>query len=201
MQHPSSSLEVSFLQIKINNVCDDIKRLSGPIPIAFSLFHRDLFSFYGSDSKNDDFYRCSIKSSVWGNPEGHCLCSTGLWCEDLPKNHGFVHRLAVFLSALLLTLFTQLCVLGCSYFPAAEGSSHLNSKQLLLVQASTWAAAVSEAPASPRSQPPHPVLCCRYTVTPPWRSESLSRHLFSLFACPSSGLSLFVCTSLANPQC
>lgn len=55
MQHPSSSVEVSFLQIKINNICDDIKRLSDKISMAFSLFHWDLFSFYGSDAKTGDF--------------------------------------------------------------------------------------------------------------------------------------------------
>lgn len=70
MQHPSSSLEVSFLQIEVNSVCDDIKRLSDPIPIAFSLFYWDLFSLYGSDSKNGDFHRCSIRFFNMRKPRG-----------------------------------------------------------------------------------------------------------------------------------
>lgn len=199
MQHPSSSLEVSFLQIKVNNVCDDMKRLSEQISIAFSLFHWDLFMVL--ILKTYDFHRCSIRCSIWGNPEGHCLCSTGLWCEDLPKTHSFVHRLSI------LTCSTSYCFYSAVYsglqlLPCCRGkqSSKFQATVLslgfYLSCCSFWSSIQRKITAS--------LPCAVLQVHSYTTTKELGVRvwlLFSLFACPCSGLSLFFCISLANPQC
>lgn len=53
-------------------------------PLHFPFFtgiYRSLF--YDSDSKNVDFHRFGIRSSIRGNPEGSWRCSTVLLCEGV----------------------------------------------------------------------------------------------------------------------
>lgn len=163
-------------------------------------FHWDLFPFYGSDSKNGDFHRCSIRSSIWGIPESHCLCSTGLWCEDLPKINGFVHRLSIptcstsysFYSA----VYSGLQLLSCC---RGKQPSKFQAAALILgfhlSCCSFWSSSQCKITASP----PHAVLQV-HSYTTMELGVRVWLH-FSLFACPCSGLSLFVCINLANPQC
>ena len=124
------------------------------LPLLFLCFTGIFFLFFFF-SKNANFRKFCIRSSIWGNPEGCWLCSTVLLCEGVvcvrvcPNN--VILCTGNLYSCPTLCLPTAVCILAYSYSSPCVGKqpSKLQATAPSPVLASTGAAAVLEGFSQP----------------------------------------------------